>query len=297
MRINFSEEVSGAVHFDSPIVALESTVISHGLPYPQNLETAYKMERIVREIGAVPATIAVFDGDIHVGLTDQQFEILATGKDLEKLSVRDLPYVLANKLSGATTVATTALIARRAGLKIFATGGIGGVHRGTIPDISADLPVIASTPITIVCSGAKSVLDLPATREWLETNGVTVLGYRCDEFPAFYSRSSGLPVDRRVETAREVSNNVDARDELGFTSAVLVTVPVPERYALDNSEIERILAESLRSAAEHGIVGKGVTPFLLSDMSSRSDGRTLEANIALLENNARVAAEIAKSLS
>lgn len=297
MRINFSEEVSGAVHFDSPIVALESTVIAHGLPYPQNLETAYKMERIVREIGAVPASIAVFDGEIHVGLTDQQFELLATGNDLVKLSVRDLPYVIANKLSGATTVATTALIARRAGLKIFATGGIGGVHRGTLSDISGDLPVIASTPITIVCSGAKSVLDLPATREWLETNGVTVLGYRCEEFPAFYSRSSGLPVDRRVETAREVSNIVDARDELSFTSAVLVTVPVPEKYALDNSEVERILAESLRSAAEHGITGKDVTPFLLSEMSSRSEGRTLEANIALLENNARVAAEIAKSLS
>lgn len=293
MKLNFNEEVAGAIHFDSPIVALESTVIAHGLPYPQNLETAYKLERIIRDSGAVPATIGVFDGEIAVGLTEQQCEQLATGKDIRKLSARDLPIAVGRRLSGATTVATTSLIAHKAGIKVFSTGGIGGVHRGIESDVSADLIELARTPITVVCSGAKIVLDLAKTREWLETFGVTVLGWQCDEFPAFYSRTSGLPVDERVETAKEVAFIAAARDEMELTNAIVLAVPIPEKSEMPNDEIEAMLAEALRSAVSKGIKGKDVTPFLLSELSERSEGKTLAANISLLENNARVAAEVA----
>ncbi len=297
MKLTFNEEVAGAIHFDSPIVALESTVIAHGLPYPQNLETAYKLERIIRDGGAVPATIGVFDGVVSVGLSEQQYEMLATGKDIRKLSVRDLPIAVGRKLSGATTVATTSLIAHKAGIKVFSTGGIGGVHRGTESDVSADLIELARTPITVVCSGAKIVLDLAKTREWLETFGVTVLGWQCDEFPAFYSRTSGLAVDERVETARDVALIAAARDELELTNAIILAVPVPEKDAIPNEEIELMLAEALRSAVAKGIKGKDVTPFLLSELSERSHGKTPIANISLLENNARVAAEVAKTIN
>ncbi len=288
--------MSGAVHFDKPLVALESTVIAHGLPHPQNLETAYKLERIVRDVGAVPATIAIFGGDVHVGLNDEQFERLASGKDIRKISRRDIPVAAARKLDCATTVATTAFFAHRAGLRVFATGGIGGVHRGNANDVSADLPELAITPIVVVCSGAKIILDLPATREWLETYGITVLGWQCDEFPAFYSRSSGLAVDERVESARDVIRIAEARNDMGLRNAILVAVPVPEKYEIGKDEIEQLLAVALRSAAEHNVSGKELTPFLLAQLSSRSKGRTLEANIALLENNARVAARIATGL-
>lgn len=297
MKLNLNEEVAGAIHFDSPIVALESTVIAHGLPYPQNLETAYKLERIIRDSGAVPATIGVFDGEIAVGLTEQQYELLATGKDIRKLSARDLPIAVGRKLSGATTVATTSLIAHKAGIKVFSTGGIGGVHRGTEADVSADLIELARTPITVVCSGAKIVLDLAKTREWLETFGVTVLGWQCDEFPAFYSRTSGLPVDERVETAKEVAFIAAARDEMELRNSIVLAVPIPEKSEMPNDEIEAMLAEALRSAVNKGIKGKDVTPFLLSELSERSEGKTLAANIALLENNARVAAEVAITIN
>lgn len=296
MKFNFSEEVSGALHFDRPVIALESTVIAHGLPYPQNLETAYKLERIIRENGATPATIAVFDGEITVGLNDAQLETLATTANIRKISRRDLPIAIAKKLNCATTVATTTFIAHSAGIKVFATGGIGGVHRGSENDVSADLPELAQTPIVVVCSGAKIVLDLPATREWLETHGVTVLGWRCDEMPAFYSTSSGLPVDESIENAAEAVRIVKARDELGLKGSILVTVPVPEEFAIDRSELEEILAEALDIAATRNIRGKEITPFLLTEMSEKSEGKTLAANIALLENNARVAAEIALAL-
>ncbi|MDM7920841.1 MAG: pseudouridine-5'-phosphate glycosidase [Pyrinomonadaceae bacterium] len=296
MKFNLSDEVSGAVHFDRPIVALESTVIAHGLPYPKNIETGRRLESIVREGGAVPATIAVFGGDITVGLNEEQLEQLANSKDVRKISRRDLPIAVAKRLDCATTVATTAFIAHKAGIKVFATGGIGGVHRGYSNDVSADLPELAQTPMIVVCSGAKIVLDLPATREWLETNGVTVLGWQCDEMPAFYSRESGLPVDERVETAADVARIADARTELGLKSSILVTVPVPSEFELELPEVERILSEAMRAATENGIRGKEITPFLLSEMSFRSEGRTLTANIALLENNARVAAAIAAAL-
>jgi len=296
MKLKFNEEVTGALHFDSPIVALESTVIAHGLPYPENIETAYKLERIVRDGGAVPATIGVFDGEICVGLTEDHFEILATEKDIRKLSRRDLPVALSKKLNGATTVATTAFIAHRAGIKVFATGGIGGVHRGDRTDVSADLPELAQTPIAVVCSGAKIVLDLPATREWLETNGITILGWQCDEVPAFYSRCSGLPVDDRIETEFEAAQAIIVRDELETRNSILITVPVPEKFEIDRDELERILSEALKAAAQNKIKGKELTPFLLSQMAELSEGRTLAANISLLENNAKIASQIAVSI-
>lgn len=291
--MKFNEEVADALQNKKPVVALESTVIAHGLPYPQNLETAQNLEKTVRENGAVPATIAVFDGEFCVGLSEQQIKKLATGSNIRKISRRDLPIAVAKKLNCATTVATTAFIANRAGIKVFATGGIGGVHRGFPQDISADLPELAQTPVIVVCSGAKIVLDLPATREWLETNGVCVLGWQCDEMPAFYSRKSGLLVDERVETAEEVVKIARAGSDLELKNAVLLTVPVPAEVEIEAEEIEKILTSSLESAEEQRIRGKEITPFLLSQMASKSRGKTLRANIVLLENNAKIAAQVA----
>lgn len=296
MKINLSDEVADATSANKPVVALESTVIAHGLPYPQNLETAHKLETIIRDNGSTPATIAVFGGECFVGLDDSQLERLATEKQIRKISPRDVAIAAAKKLDCATTVATTAFFAHRAGIRVFATGGIGGVHRGFAADISADLPALANTPITVVCSGAKIVLDLPATREWLETYGVTVLGWQCDELPAFYSRASGLPIDERAENPDEVAQIVKARDDLDLQTAVLVTVPVPAEFEIERGELETILDVALAAAGKKNIVGKETTPFLLSQLSALSDGKTLAANIALLENNARVAAEVALAL-
>lgn len=296
MILDLSSEVADALSDDRPIVALESTVIAHGLPFPQNSETAKALESIVRDGGCVPATIAVFDGEFCVGIDEGHIERLATADGIRKISRRDLAIAAGKRLNCATTVATTTYLAYAAGIEVFATGGIGGVHRGYAADVSADLPELAQTPITVVCSGAKIVLDLPATREWLETNGVTVLGWRCDELPAFYSRSSGLAVDERVDTAAEAADIIRSRDELELPNAILVTVPVPKEYELDRAELESILADSLNLADKQNISGKAITPFLLSQMSERSGGRTLAANIALLKNNARVAAGIAAEL-
>lgn len=297
MKINLSPEVDEALKSGKPVLALESTVIAHGLPYPQNIETALKCEAAVRDGGAVPATIAVFGGEFCVGLNAEQIERLATEKNIRKISRRDLAVAVGKKLDCATTVATTAFIAHRAGIKIFSTGGIGGVHRGFEADVSADLPELAQTPITVVCSGAKIVLDLLRSREWLETNGITVLGWQCDEMPAFYSHSSGLEVDERVENGSEAAAIIRARDELSLKSSVLVTVPVPSEFEIGRDELELLLADALSLADKQKISGKAITPFLLSQMSERSGGRTLAANIALLENNARVAAEIASAIS
>ena len=297
MKINLTDEVRSALVVGSGVVALESTVIAHGLPHPQNVETAFELERIVRDTGAIPATIAIFNGECCVGLTTDQIEQLAIRKDIRKISRRDLAIAAAKRLDCATTVATTAYFAHRAGISVFATGGIGGIHRGLSTDISADLPELARTPVTVVCSGAKIVLDLPATREWLETWGVPVIGWQCDDMPAFYSRSSGLPIDERVETAADVADVIQARDELGLTSSVLVTVPIAPEFELDRDLLEDILNDALQDADAQGIRGKEITPFLLSEMSRRSDGRTLTANIELLRNNACVAAEIALALS
>jgi pseudouridine-5'-phosphate glycosidase len=294
--LHISGKVSTSLSNNKPVVALESTVIAHGLPRPENLETARKLEAVVSEAGATPATIAIIDGRAHIGLDDEQLQLLAISGDIKKVSIRDLSIAVAQKWNGATTVASTCWIAQRAGIKVFATGGIGGVHRGSLPDISADLPQLARTPIVVVCSGAKIVLDLPATREWLETYGVTVVGYQCDEMPAFYSRRSGLSVDVRVESTKDVAEIFKAHQRLETLSALLVTVPVPAEFELPLEDAERVLAEALREADQLSITGRDVTPFLLAQMSERSGGATLKANIALLENNARVAAEIAKAL-
>lgn len=291
--IKFNLEVSEALKKNLPIVALESTVIAHGLPYPQNLETAEKLENIIRENGAIPATIAVFDGEFCVGLDKFQLEKLATDQTIRKISRRDLPIAVARKLNCATTVATTMFIAYRAGIKVFATGGIGGVHRGNVPDVSADLPELAQTPMLVVCAGAKIVLDLPATREWLETNGVCVLGWQCDEMPAFYSRKSGLAVDEKVESAEDVARIVKARDDLKMPNAILLTAPVPSEFEIPLENLEMILQSALLEAEAQNIQGKEITPFLLARMSAGSKGETLRANIALLENNARIASQAA----
>ncbi len=297
MKIRFSEEVSEAFDGHEAVVALESTVIAHGLPYPDNIETAQKCEAAVRAGGAVPATIAVFDGEFCVGLSSEQIERLANDKSVRKISRRDLAVAVGERLTCATTVATTAFIAHRAGIRVFATGGIGGVHRGYSADVSADLPELAQTPITVVCSGAKAILDLPATREWLETHGITVLGWQCDSMPAFYSRESQLAIDQRVDTAGQTATIIRARDDLEMQNAVLVTVPVPSEFALARDELESIVSDALRRAEAESISGKAITPFLLAEMSRSTAGRTLAANVALLENNARIAAAIAVELS
>lgn len=297
MKITFNEEIAGALHFERPIVALESTVISHGLPHPRNLDTALRLEEIIREAGAIPATIAMFSGEIHVGLSREQLERLATADGIRKLSRRDLAIAAAQKLDGATTVASTAIIAHAAGINVFATGGIGGVHRGNPADVSADLPELARTPIIVVCSGPKAILDIEATREWLETFGVTVLGWQCDMMPAFYSATSDIPVDERVDTPLDVSRIADARRELGLDSALVVTVPIPDGSGIDRVEVESLITAAMADAEVAGIGGKDVTPFLLNQLSQKSGGKALAANVTLLENNARVAAEIAKSLN
>ena len=290
------DEVRVALETNHPVVALESTVIAHGLPRPQNLETAQRLETIVRENGAVPATIAMLSGELRVGLESSNLDLLANHDEIKKLSVRDLAIATAREWHGATTVASTIWIASRAGIKVFATGGIGGVHRGSLPDVSADLPELAHTPMIVVCSGAKIVLDLPATREWLETNSVTVAGYECDEMPAFYSRESGLPVDVRCDSPAEVVEIYQAQLGLGLNSALLVTVPVPREREVEASLLERVLDDSLERAGREQIGGRELTPFLLSRMAEQSEGATLRANIALLENNARIAAQISRAL-
>lgn len=295
--LQLSEEVEAAVREGRAVVALESTVISHGLPRPQNLETARRLEQVVREGGAVPATVAVLGGRLCVGLDAAQLARLAEGEGVRKVSRRDLAPAVARGEDGATTVAGTLWIASRAGLRVFATGGIGGVHRGQLPDVSADLPELERTPMTVVCSGAKSVLDLPATREWLETHGVVVVGYGCDEMPAFYTRRSGLAADVRADTAEEVARVVRARDRLGLEAALVVTVPVPEEFEVGEDVMKESLEEALSVATSRGVTGRELTPFLLTHMARRSGGATLRANLALLENNARVAAGIALAIS
>jgi pseudouridine-5'-phosphate glycosidase len=293
----YDSAVAAALGTKAPIVALESTVIAQGLPRPLNLETARRLEEIVREGGATPATVAILQGQLRVGLTSEEIHFIAESDDIKKISIRDLPIAVAQGWNGATTVASTSWIAARAGIKVFATGGIGGVHRGSLPDISGDLPALASTPIVVVCSGAKIVLDLPATREWLETYGIAVIGYQCDELPAFYSRTSGLPVDARADSPAEVAQIFRAQEALEIKRALLVTVPVPEEFEIPAADLKRILNQALQEAEEQLVGGRELTPFLLSRMAQVSEGATLLTNIALLENNARVAAAIARALS
>jgi pseudouridine-5'-phosphate glycosidase len=294
-RIN--PEVEAALREGRAVVALESTVIAHGLPRPLNLETARRLESIVREAGAVPATIAILEGVFAVGLSNEEVTRIAEGRDVKKISRRDLALAVAEGWDGATTVASTMWIAHRAGLRVFATGGIGGVHRGSLPDVSADLPELARTPMIVVCSGAKIVLDLPATREWLETYGVTLLGYEVEELPAFYSRSSGLKVDARADSPEQVARIAAAQRALQTEGAILVAVPVPAEAEVPGVLLQEALAAALEEAERLSIKGRELTPYLLTRMSEESRGATLRANIALLENNARVAARIARALS
>lgn len=302
--LRLSEEIQAAGAAGQAIVALESTVIAHGLPYPANLETARRMEEIVRQHGAVPATIAVLDGKLQVGLTGDALVRLATAgrsreegqRSIRKVSLRDLPVVVARGEDGATTVAATATIAAWAGIELFATGGIGGVHRDPPYDISNDLPTLASVPVAVVCAGAKSILDLRATIEWLETAGVPVAGYGTDEFPAFYCRQSGLPVDVRVDSPREAAAIIRAGRQLGLRGGTLITVPVPADAELAAERLELAIDAALAEAQTRGIEGSASTPFLLGKIAEQTGGASLRANIALLENNAAVAAQIAVAL-
>lgn len=298
--LHFSPMIQDIVSSGGPVVALESTVISHGLPYPQNVETALSMEAAVREGGAEPATVAVLGGRITVGLTVDEIEYLGreAGKaTIRKCSRRDLPIAVACHEDGATTVAGTMLVAHMAGISLFATGGIGGVHRGHPFDVSADLRELGQTPVTVVSSGAKSILDLPATREVLETEGVTVIGYGADELPAFFARSCGLPVDVRLDAPEDVARLILARDALGLKSGTLVTVPAPDEACMDPEEAEAAAARAAREADEQGIHGPASTPWLLRRVVELTDGRSMIANTALLQNNGRVAATIAAALT
>jgi pseudouridine-5'-phosphate glycosidase len=297
LSLQTSSIVRDALDHHRPLVALESTLITHGLPRPINLDVARQLEAVVRECGAVPSTIAILNGEIHAGLEPHELEYLANADNVRKVSRRDLPLVVAQKGHGATTVAATMWIAAQAGIKVFATGGIGGVHRGQPFDVSADLPELAQTPVVVVCAGAKAILDLPLTLEWLETHGVPVLGFGTDTFPAFYSRSSGLPVDARVDTAEGAAAIIRAKFALGLEGGVLIGVPVPEELSIPNEKIEPIIDRALKMAQDAGIRGKAITPFLLQHVSDLTEGESQRANIALLANNARVAAQIARALS
>jgi len=291
-----SKELIQARQIHAPVVALESAVITHGLPRPENLNLARGMEAVARENGALPATVALFEGKIHVGMSDRAVETLSNLDDVHKISLRDLALAIARGWSGGTTVAATLFAASQVGIKVFATGGIGGVHRGAPFDISADLQQLGKTPMIVVCAGAKSILDLPATREVLETQGVPVIGYQTDEFPAFYARESGLPVDQRVEIPGEVAQIAQAHWEAGLRTAILLVAPPPAESAMPAALIESVIETALEEAAAAGIHGSATTPFLLGRVSQLTQGDSLSANIALLRNNAKIAAQVAVSM-
>ena len=298
--LDVSPEVQAALAAGKPIVALESTIISHGMPYPKNVETALLVEQTIRDHGAVPATIAVIGGRLKAGLSRDEIEYLGkTGRGVAKASRRDLPALVARGADGATTVATTMIIAHMAGIKIFATGGIGGVHRGAevTMDISADLEELAQTPVMVVCAGAKAILDLGLTLEYLETKGVPVIGYGTEELPAFYTRKSGFGVDYRVDTPEELAAMFRAQRELEYKGGMLVTNPIPEQYAMDQEVIDKAIEQALAEGKEQGIHGKETTPFLLAKVVELTGGDSLESNIRLVLNNAAVAAETAAALA
>lgn len=297
--LHLGDEVQQAQARGQALVALESTIISHGMPYPQNVATARELEQIIRDQGAVPATIALMDGNICVGLSDAQLEQLGQQPDVAKVSRRDFASILAAKRTGATTVAATMIAAALAGIRIFATGGIGGVHRGgeQSMDISADLMELAHTSVAVVCAGCKSILDIGRTLEYLETQGVPVVGYRSNEFPSFYSRSSGYGVDMRYDSAAEIAAMLGVKWRLGLEGGVIIANPVPEADALPFDQMEQVITKALALAEEHGVRGKDVTPFLLKSIVELTDGRSLQTNIALVRNNAHVAAQIAVALS
>ncbi len=297
--VKLSKVVENALKENKPVVALESTIISHGMPYPQNVETALNVEKIIRENGAVPATIGIINGQLIAGLTEEEIDYMGKTKGILKVSRRDIPYVCAMKKDGATTVASTMIIAEMAGIKVFATGGIGGVHRGaeTTMDISADLEELAQTNVAVVCAGAKSILDLGLTLEYLETKGVLVLGYKTNKLPAFYTRSSEFDVDYRVDTPKEIADIINAKWSLNLKGGMLIANPIPEEYSMDEDLINKSIEEAVREANEKGIKGKALTPFLLSKIKDVTEGKSLEANIQLVYNNALLAAKIAVEMN
>ncbi len=297
--LDISPEVRQALADGKPVVALESTIISHGMPYPKNVETALLVEKTIRENGAVPATIAIIGGRLKAGLSPEEIEYLGkAGRKVAKASRRDLAAIVARGADGATTVTTTMIIAHMAGIKVFATGGIGGVHRGaeTTMDISADLEELAGTPVMVVCAGAKSILDLGLTLEYLETKGVPVIGYGTDELPAFYTRRSGFGVDYRVDSPAELAAMFKAQQELGMKGGMLVTNPIPEQYAMDKAVIDAAIDQAIAESVEKGIHGKETTPFLLARVVELTGGDSLESNIQLVLNNAVVASKTAAEL-
>ena len=298
--LDISPEVKAALEAGKPVVALESTIISHGMPYPKNVETALLVEQTLRDNGAVPATIAVIGGRLKAGLSKEEIEYLGkTGRGVAKASRRDLPALVARGADGATTVTTTMIIAHMAGIQVFATGGIGGVHRGaeTTMDISADLEELAQTPVMVVCAGAKSILDLGLTLEYLETKGVPVIGYGTEELPAFYTRKSGFGVDYRVDSPEELAALFAAQRDLGYKGGMLVTNPIPEEYAMPKDVIDAAIEQALQECKEQGVHGKETTPFLLARVVELTGGDSLESNIQLVLNNARVAARTAAALA
>ena len=297
--LHFSEEVLAARAAGKPVVALESTIISHGMPYPQNVQTAREVEQIIRDGGAVPATIAIIDGKICVGLSDPQLEQLGNTEGVLKVSRRDLPYVLSQKKLGATTVAATMICAELADIRVFVTGGIGGVHRGaqTSFDISADLQELAHTSVAVVCAGAKSILDLPLTLEYLETHGVPVVSVGQAQFPAFFTRESGLNADFQLDGAAELADFIRTKWQLGLNGGVVVANPVPQADAMPKTEIDAMTEQALREAEAQGVNGKAVTPFLLERIKQLTEGRSLDTNIALVKNNAVLGAELAVELA
>lgn len=300
MKIKVAEEVKKALAEGKAVVALESTIISHGMPYPQNVETALRVEEEVRKNGAVPATIAIIDGVPTVGCNREEIEKLGkAGLTVTKVSRRDIPIVIAKGLNGATTVASTMILAEKAGVKIFATGGIGGVHRGAekTMDISADLDELSKTNVTVVCAGAKSILDLNLTMEYLETKGVAVIGYGTDELPAFFTRESGIKVGYRMDTPKEIAESMKAKEDMGLEGGMLVTNPIPEEYSMDVEVISEAIDKAVKEAEEKGVKGKDITPFLLDKIQKITGGDSLASNIQLVLNNARLASQIAVELS
>ena len=290
-----SQEVKEALENGKPVVALESTIISHGMPYPKNVETALRVEEIIRENGAVPATIGIIGGVLKAGLTKEEIDYMGKAPDVAKVSRRDIPYIVSMKKDGATTVASTMIIADMAGIKIFATGGIGGVHRGaeTTMDISADLEELAATDVAVVCAGAKSILDIGLTLEYLETKGVPVFGYGTKELPAFYTRKSGFPVDYRIDTPEELAAVLKTKWSLGLHGGALIANPIPEIYSMDEAFITKVIEDAVVEAHEKGVKGKDTTPFLLAKIKEITGGDSLESNIQLVYNNAEVAAKVA----
>lgn len=297
--LSIKSEVESALKNGLPVVALESTIISHGMPYPENIKTAKEVERIVRENGAIPATIAILNGKLTVGLDEVELELLGKSKDIVKTSRRDLPFIIAKEMNGATTVAATMIIAAMAGIKIFATGGIGGVHRHAQEtfDISADLQELANTNVAVVCAGAKSILDIGLTLEYLETQGVPVVGFETDEFPAFYTRKSGFKVDYRVDSESELAEAIKAKWDLQLKGGLVIGNPIPYEYEMNHEEINDAINQALVEADENGIKGKEITPFLLSKIKEITEGKSLESNIQLVYNNARLAAKLSVELS